>query len=398
MTFVSSIVDGFSFLSKPRRDFLLALYGALLGFVGRATLRNLARFGAGSERRLARHFARSLQWATLNWIALHECGLTSHPLMACLDATFLPKSGQHTYGLGWFHHGAHNRAERGCEAIHLGLVDLQEHTAYTLAVDQTPACCGDDASRMDFYAELVCEHAPSLLEHGVTHLACDGAFSKVKFVSRSTQAGLHMVGKLRKDSRLRYLFTGEHPTRRGRRKQFDGGVDLHELRRFRSRHQPAQRRELLWCEVNSPCLKRTILVVVVREYGKPLNKQRILFSTDTELDPEALVEMYGARFQQEFIFRDGKQHLGLADGQMRDQAKRHFHLNASLWALNLARLEDRAAQGEEPNRVISMAKWKRRGTCRHLVERIATISGQEADPAQIERLLDELAYELDFAV
>ncbi len=108
--------------------------------------------------------------------------------------------------------------------------------------------------------------------------------------------------------------------------------------------------------------------------------------------------MYAARFQQEFIFRDGKQHLGFADGQMRDKQKRNFHLNASLWALNLARLEDREAQNREPERVISLAKWKRRATCRYTAERILCISGLEAEPAQIESILDELACDLDFAV
>lgn len=76
---------------------------------------------------------------------------------------------QHPYGVGWFHHGAHNRSEKGCEAIHLGLVDLDGHTAYTLAIDQTPAQCEDELTLLDFYADHVCTHAKSLLTHDVTH-------------------------------------------------------------------------------------------------------------------------------------------------------------------------------------------------------------------------------------
>lgn len=397
MTFVSSIVQRFTFLSKPRRDFLLALHGALLCFVGRATMLNLSRFGAGSPRRIARHFSMPLDWTTLNWIALQECGVIHNRLFACIDATFLPKSGKHTYGLAWFHHGAHNRSERGCEAIHLGLVDMDEHTAYTLAIDQTPAECDDELTRLDFYADHACTHAPRLLEHGVTHLVGDGYFAKHKFISRVTQAGMHAVGKLRKDSHLRYLYTGEHPKRRGRKKQFDGRVDLLELLRFSSRHKPNQQLELLWCDVNSPCFKRSLRVVVVREYGKPVSKQRILFSTDMTQDAEEIVKMYSARFQQEFIFRDGKQHMGLADGQMRDEVKRKAHLNASLWALNVVRLEDREAQDEQANRVISLARHKRRAMCRYAGEQILSISGQRPEPDQLERWLDELADDLDFA-
>lgn len=54
-----------------------------------------------------------------------------------------------------------------------------------------------------------------------------------------------------------------------------------------------------------------------------------------------IVGMYKLRFQQEFIFPDGKQHFGLGDCQMRKRVVRNEHLEASLCALNLQRLEDR---------------------------------------------------------
>jgi len=70
------------------------------------------------------------------------------------------------------------------------------------------------------------------------------------------------------------------------------------------------------------------------------------------------VELYAARFQIEFLFRDSKQFTGLLDCQARAAAALDFHCNASLATLNLVRAEDLGMQqGQEPH-VFSMASWK----------------------------------------
>ena len=78
-------------------------------------------------------------------------------------------------------------------------------------------------------------------------------------------------------------------------------------------------------------------VVVIRQWGKEKNLG-ILYSTGLSLDALDIVKMYKLRFQQEFLFRDGKQHFGLGDCQMRERVARNEHLEASLCALNLQRL------------------------------------------------------------
>jgi IS4 transposase len=64
-----------------------------------------------------------------------------------------------------------------------------------------------------------------------------------------------------------------------------------------------------------------------------------LFSTEVEQDPRQIVQYYKLRFQIEFLFRDAKQFTGFEDCQARDAVKLAFHFNASLTALNLAKLE-----------------------------------------------------------
>ena len=71
-----------------------------------------------------------------------------------------------------------------------------------------------------------------------------------------------------------------------------------------------------------------------------------------------LLDLYAARFQIEFLFRDSKQFTGLLDCQARAASALDFHFNASLATLNLVRAADLGMQqGQEPH-VFSMASWK----------------------------------------
>ena len=68
--------------------------------------------------------------------------------------------------------------------------------------------------------------------------------------------------------------------------------------------------------------------------------------------------MYKARFQIEFIFRDAKQFTGLTHAQTRDPQRLHFHLNAALTTLNIAKIEQRQAQPDDQPMVYSIASVK----------------------------------------
>ena len=111
--------------------------------------------------------------------------------------------------------------------------------------------------------------------------------------------------------------------------------------------------------LNHVSFKRTLRVVVVLDLSDP-NQPRyaILFSTDLAVDAVVLFHYYNARCQIEFIFRDAKQFTGLADAQTRDPQRLHFHFNASLTTLNIAKIEQRQAQPQDQPMVCSMASVK----------------------------------------
>jgi hypothetical protein len=106
-------------------------------------------------------------------------------------------------------------------------------------------------------------------------------------------------------------------------------------------------------------LKRRLRIVVLLNRKDPAKPRFIVLgSTDPELNGHKLIDLYAARFQIEFLFRDSKQFTGLLDCQARAASALDFHCNASLATLNLVRAEAlRVQQGQEPQ-VFSMASWK----------------------------------------
>ena len=105
--------------------------------------------------------------------------------------------------------------------------------------------------------------------------------------------------------------------------------------------------------------KRRWRLVVLLNRKDPANPRFVVLgSTDPTLHGHKLIDLYAARFQIEFLFRDSKQFTGLLDCQARAASALDFHCNASLATLNLVRAEDLGMpQGQEPH-VFSLASWK----------------------------------------
>ena len=116
----------------------------------------------------------------------------------------------------------------------------------------------------------------------------------------------------------------------------------------------------------------------------------LLFSTDLELDPVQIFRSYEARFQIEFLFRDGKQHLGLTHCQARSQARLHSHFNVVMTVLTWLKLYLRYVQ-KGPIGRFSMANAKRLAHNKLLLDRFIASLAPDLDrhvfQAQIQELL-----------
>ena len=297
-----------------------------------------------------------------------------------MDASFCPKSGKRTYGLDWFYNGSTSRAQKGLEISVIAVVDVAQQAPYTLSVQQTPATpphlkpkkASKRPSQATVSQTQIQEIRASLdsltlapsrvpvpeamtrLDHDLNQLktarasfpaelkyfAVDGADSKQKFVEGVVSLGLEIVGKLRTDANMRYLYTGAQKPR-GAQRKYDGKVILHHLSRFDQVEAIAPHLNLYTQIVWHVTLKRQIRLACLVDTRKPgKTGYALLFSSDVNLDAKLLLSYYKSRFQIEFLFRDAKQFTGLCDAQTRDAQRLDFHFNASLTALNLAKYED----------------------------------------------------------
>lgn len=163
----------------------------------------------------------------------------------------------------------------------------------------------------------------------------------------------HVISRFRDDAYFRYL-TREQPTGgKGRPRLYDGKIEMEQLEEDRfeiTRLEDGQGR-ILSAIVHSRSLKRNIILCIWESEDKKVRK--LYFSTDTKMKAMEVLDYYRTRFQIEFCYRDSKQFTGLTNCQSRDLDKLHFHFNASLTSVNLAKVK-----ALEKGIILSMASVK----------------------------------------
>lgn len=363
---------------------------------GKVNFTNLSRYSDHSERTYRRQFSQSYEFIKFNRALISEAIGPEVTQVGVIDCSFVSKSGKATYGIDRFYNGKAGRAERGLEISMIGVVDVEQSLGYSLSVQQTPALEAPETAprrrtqadfkaaeitRVDHYLTHL-KATRDALPEAVRYLVGDGYYSKIKWVEGVTALNLDVIGKLRCDANLRYVYTGPQK-KRGARRKYDGKVFFNDLSRFEFIGEVEPDVSLYSAVVWSIRLKRKIRVVYLLNQTNPDHPcYAVLFSTDVDLDPIALYQAYRARFQIEFIFRDAKQFTGLSDCQARDAQKLDFHFNAALTALNLAKWDAYQHKPEGQPFVFSMASYKRRKLNQHLIERF--IDNLDLDPVVIK--------------
>ena len=382
---------------------------------GKANFTNLSRYGEYSERTYRRQYQKSFDFIPFHAETIAAAIEPSKEQVAAIDCSFISKSGKQTWGLDNFYNGSISKSQKGLEISVIAVVDVSAHQGYTLSVKQTATTArqpiplaqptkkkkkkgkGKGKSKSKAKTEpVISARVKGYLEQlkttrahlpaAVKYLAADSFYSKKSVVDGVVALDLHLVSKLRIDADLRYCYTGEQKPK-GAPRKYDGKVDLSDLSRLELSGELADGTKIYSQVVWHVSLKRRIRIVYLVDQRNP-DKQRValLFSTDTEIDPIRLYEYYKSRFQIEFIFRDAKQFTGLCDCQSRQQQSLDFHFNASLAALNIAKLEQQKSQldtGKDSQpQSFSMATYKRLALNGHLLERF--ISMLELDPTLIK--------------
>lgn len=369
MRLLASVLAELTKTNPAQRRFLGHLLGLLLMLPGRVTFRNLSRYSDYEEKTFRRWFAREVDWVALNRVAIEQVVPAAHEQVLAFDPSFVPKSGKRTYGLERFWNSTHRRVEKGLEIHTVAWIDVNANAAYHLSTAQTPPGLAMDPehSRIDAYLQHLRRVIAAPAGVPLKYLAVEGYFAKKKFIDGVCALGWHIVGKLRTDAHLRYLYTGPRRPGRGRPKRYAGKVDRRERSGWEHLPTTDPRYVLYHAVVNAVHVQRDRRVV--RVVDTHTQRYRVLFSTDLTVSPLTLYRYYQARFQIEFLFRDAKQFTGLTDCQARSQTQLHNHFNASLTAVSLAKLD---AQQPVSGQIIpfSMASRKRHYFNQHLLDRI----------------------------
>ena len=121
MTIVKDILKQMPAVKQSQRKFLETLFVTILALRGRVNYRNLSRYCDYTERTISRQFRGEFDWPAFHQRVISQAIDQDSVLISAQDASFIPKSGKHTFGLGYFFNSCHGRAERGLEISTLAL-------------------------------------------------------------------------------------------------------------------------------------------------------------------------------------------------------------------------------------------------------------------------------------
>ncbi|WP_188713267.1 transposase, partial [Deinococcus wulumuqiensis] len=198
---------------------------------GRVNAMNFSRYSGWNERTLRRWFQKALPWAELHWGLLQFLlclGVLEGRFILALDASFIPKSGKNTAGVGAFWNGATHRSETGLELSCLALLSWSGHHAFPVHVQQTQPR-GQKADRLEQYLDQLVsflEQRRTWLTRHLRVVVADGQYAKTMFMDAVSREGYAFVTKMQCNANLLYPFTGPHHKRRGGRQRWAGKVDF----------------------------------------------------------------------------------------------------------------------------------------------------------------------------
>ena len=329
---IKMVLVKISFDDRAHARFIAEAFWLFLAVKDRINFLRLGRFGPWGEQTFRSRFARPFDFMAFNTTLAAGTGKRA----IAIDPSYIRKSGKCTPGTGRFWSGVAGAAKWGLEIMGMAVVDIRANTAHHLEAVQTPSDLGD-GTLLDHYARVVVARAERLL--GISaHLVADAYFSKRPFVDAVTGCGMHLTSRLRDDADLCYLYRGGATGGRGRPRKYDGKVDFADLKEEHfTLVEDGPDQKLSHGKVWSKALKREINLTVAKTLRKGEWSHKLYFTTDPSLSAMEILEQYRCRFQIEFLFRDAKQHTSLEHCQSRDPKAMHFHWNASLTAVNLAK-------------------------------------------------------------
>ncbi len=371
-------------LNKSFKSFLMETLILYMVIPGRINFLQLGRYGKSCEQRFRQNFSKGFDWLEFN-LSLSDRILTGNRKAIAIDPSYISKSGKQTPWIGYFWSGTAGQAKRGLEILGVGLIDIDNKDCVSLQAVQTPdsqTLESRAANLIDWYL-LVLKSMKEKLQRVSRYLVADAYFSKNSFWMGLKEMGFHLVSRFRDDAVIFYP-TLEKPTcKRGRRRLYDGKIDMQNLDKSRVQKIDIDNGELYTLIAYAKSLKQMVRLVIW--YAKDGKKPKLFFSTNPQMSGKDTIEYYRTRFQIEFCFRDAKTFTGLMHSQARDVAKLSFNFNASLTSVNLAKV-----LAKERGWLFSMSSCKTMIHNAYLLERFICLSGIRPNRRLNDKLVKEL--------
>jgi putative transposase len=365
------------FLSTAHFRQLTLISEALLMMQGRITMLGISRWTrrGGSYRTIQRFFTTPVNWGFLNWQLIKPfVSKPSGVMLIAGDATTVTKSGKETFGLGRFFSSIYSRAVPGISFQVVSLIDVERRCSWPLLVEQVmpkprpvkpekptkqkaPSASrlkgrpkgSKNKNRRDVELNTEMKQVQGMLRKvqariGDTlkpvYFVYDGAFGNNAALQMTRQTGLHLISKLRNNSALYFQWQGTY-SGKGAPRRYGERVDYSQLPDeylIAETIEKGIRTRTYQLTAVHKTFADPLNVVVLLKFNEQTDKTAriILYSSDTELKADLLVQYYRLRFQIEFNFRDAKQHWGLEDFMVTQQQAVSNAANLSLFMVNLS--------------------------------------------------------------
>jgi putative transposase len=220
----------------------------------------------------------------------------------------------------------------------------------------------------------------------------DGAFGHNDALQMIKLGGLHLISKLKKNSKLYFPYEGAYSGRGAPRKYGE---------RINYKNIPIKFLKKSTCEksIKTDIYQMTMLhklfsqklniVIIVKENLNTKSRDFvILFSSDLDLDYEKLIDYYKLRFQIEFNFRDAKQYWGLEDFMNIKETPVKNAINLAFFMVNLSHILINIVRPQNAEFSVQDIKAHFRGT--KYVDEVLKLLPQKPDPILIQQIFKEI--------
>lgn len=367
-TFIRPILRKISEKGKWNQDFMVHLVELFLSLRGKYNFLNMARWGKYVESTYRSNYGKTHELAALN-LELIKLFFGEEKLWG-FDPCYLSKSGKKTHGAGRFWSGCAAQACWGLEIGSIACIDVSGQTALHYSCEQTLPGQQQEGLLERYARQLI--NKKGAMQNLSEVVVCDAYFSKKPFADLLVGADFELICRFRHDVALRYLYSGAQKGGKGknlgkgkgsgggRPKTYDGRVDLKSPNPQYLQPCYEDEGEIGYDGiVYANALKRKVRIFLLHKLDDQgqVKSAKIYFSTNLNRSATDVYLFYKLRFQQEFLFREAKQHTGLQDCQARSAEKIDFHTNMSLTAINIAKAMHHLPVVDSKNR-FSMADVK----------------------------------------